>query len=147
MNITKSPLQLKEFLAFEVNSTVVLNKKEFAEEVVNIDFNRLSNNENSDDREIFAIDIMLDIKPQKGKNGFKAKIHTRSIFELKITKLPKKQRENLQIISAVNIAVSNTRSLINNLVSYYPIKYTLPTFQTIDLIQKKQESLRDRALE
>jgi len=146
MKIKQSPLKLLDFVIINSNYRIIqpsksINLKEAAL-AYDIDLNYAIKND-TDFYKIF-IKAEINLGPDT-KSGYSIFAEGVAIFKID-NNISEDDKKALLNYSSVPIALNYLRGYISNLTSYGPFgKYTLPSFDTKDLIiQKSKSTLRHK---
>ena len=135
----ESPLVLKDFSILDSFCEVVYPQDENSEVIstpsIHIDFNI---NKGEGQNDIFIIFVEVELNKDK-KPGYHSLVNGAAIFSISDNNISREDRDTLLLRSGVSICITNIRSYIANMTSYYPMgKYQFPAIDMNDLINQKR---------
>lgn len=143
MKAKNSVLIMDSFSVLESECSLIPWSKDASEErhlnhSVDIDFDVMKHKE---DENKHIILITLRVNPEK-EPGYYACVKGLGAFDIADSSVSEKEKNQLVLFSGVSICVTQLRSFIANLTSYYPLgKYSFPAIDINDLIKQKKEQL------
>ena len=112
--------------------SIIKNNKD----TVDIDFDILGHKE----EQIFKIVVSAKINSEN-KPGYTISVLSATFFRIN-GETQEQEKVNLLQYSGVQMAIANLRAYIEDITSVYPLgKYTLPTFDLQDLLNRKAETI------
>lgn len=105
---------------------------------IDVDFDILGHKE----EQIFKIVVSVKLNGEN-KPGYTVSVLAAAFFRIN-GDVSESERNSLLQYSGVQMAIANLRAYIEGITSYYPLgKYTIPTFDLQDLLNKKLETVNE----
>lgn len=118
------------------NHSEDLTREQLYSYPIDIDFDILGHKE----EQIFKIVVSAKINSEN-KPGYTISVLSTTFFRIN-GETQEQEKVNLLQYSGVQMAIANLRAYIEDITSVYPLgKYTLPTFDLQDLLNKKAETI------